>query len=281
MPITSETPVSFYPSDIGIDKYAHRKMTITVKESISSETANSAKKFALEKIEQSRDLIKTAVTTVGSLVGITKLNDGTKEGNTIHTIVLPLPNSLSDSQNHNWSMDTGIIGTAGKALTDKDIGFKSFSTGMSADKILGAATSTMGFRKPLIDPGFFQNYSGSEPREFSMQFDLVPNNPEEAESIMMIILRLKQYSAPVSTISGVSLLAPRWFDIEFSNKEISSMLQLGRVVLKNISIDYSGDGSMQQTSDGMPKHITLSLQFAEVDMKIAQDYDHTPIGISK
>jgi len=272
---TYENQVSFYPSDIGTDKYSHRKMTISVKENNITENSIEAKKFALEKIKQSQDLIKVAVNTVGSLVGITKLNDGTKEGNTIHTIVLPLPNSLSDSQNHTWSMDTGIISTASKAITDKDI------KGIGVDKILGATTSIMGLRKPLIDPGFFQNYSGSEPRELSMQFDLVPNNPIEAESIMMIILRLKQYSAPLSTITGVSLLAPRWFDVEFSNKEISSMLQLGRVVLKNINVDYSGDGFMQQTSDGMPKHIVLSLQFSEVDMKVAQDFDHKPIGISK
>ena len=29
-------------------------------------------------------------------------------------------------------------------------------------------------RKPLIDPGYFQNYSGSEPRTFAMTFDFVP-----------------------------------------------------------------------------------------------------------
>ena len=146
------------------------------------------------------------------------------------------------------------------------------SGGVTIDKAIGAAAAHTGFRKPLIDPGYFQNYTGSSPRSFSAAWDLIPNSPEEANELMAIVMKLKQYSSPKSTINGVSLLAPFFFDIEVSNPYMTAMINLDRVVINNISIDYSADGAMQQTADGVPKHMNLSIQFKELDMTTEENY---------
>jgi hypothetical protein len=106
-----------------------------------------------------------------------------------------------------------------------------------------------------------------------MTWDLVPSSGAEANDIVMIIMKLKEYSAPSRMVNGVSLWAPHFFSIEFGNPFISAMAKIDRVVIKNISVDYGADGFMQQHFDGMPKHMTLSLTFAECDMSTADDYN--------
>ena len=70
-------------------------------------------------------------------------------------------------------------------LTDKTIKTP------SANRLTAAAAHNFGFRKPMVDPGLFQNYSGSVPRGLSLSFDFIPNNGLEAKNIMNIILNLE------------------------------------------------------------------------------------------
>jgi hypothetical protein len=216
-------------------------------------------------------------------------------GKTIFTIVLPLPNEFTDTQQHDWntakgilgtvmggienqSVDTFIAGSAGGALANMAVstapvvgaGIQA-GMGMEVQQALGAMTDSMGLRKPLADPGYFQNYTGSQPRTFNMTFDLVPSNPKEALDIMNIIMRLKEHSSPTVT-TGVSLLAPNYFDIQLSNKWISAMAGLNGVVLQNMVVNYGADGNMQQFPDGTPKYIQIGLTFVERKMRTANDF---------
>jgi hypothetical protein len=144
--------------------------------------------------------------------------------------------------------------------------------GMEVQQALGAMSDSAGLRKPLADPGYFQNYTGSQPRTFNMTFDLVPANPDEARTIIEIILKLKEHASPKLMPGGVSMLAPNYFDIELSNKYISGMANIKGVVLQNIVVNYGADGSMQQYPDGTPKYIQLGLTFIERRMMHAGQY---------
>jgi hypothetical protein len=274
-----------YPSDITKDKYKKRHIKISIKEAFQDALSKQEYEKALEKFDKNAKNAKKVATSLSSTQENLKTNSKSKNYETKFLIVLPIPNSFTDSQSHEWSKDSGVLGTIGKNVMSTSasdiIGSVSKTAGgiaekigggIDADKIIGASSSSMGMRKPLIDPGYFQNYSGSTPRTFDMAWDLIPQSQEEAISIVNIISKLKEFSSPTKTINGVSLLAPYFFSIVVGNKTISSLAKIDRVVLSRISVDYGADGGMSMHWNGMPKYIKLSLTWQEVDMTTAEDY---------
>lgn len=225
------------------------------------------------------------------------------------TIILPLPNTLRDSQNHTWAVKEGMIGTIVNSLTGESIGSmiagdenakKPMGTGkigiiskvlgvvqnqvskrlrdVSIDQMLGSVSAMTGLRKPLGDPGYFQNYTGSSPREFTMSWDLMPKNARDAQRIFEIVKSFKHYASPSTGIPGVTLLAPHFFTLEITNQWLHDMLSPGHMVIKDISVDYAPDGSFNlydsglEDGGGFPKMINLSLALADVIMRTAEDY---------
>jgi hypothetical protein len=274
------------------DAYTHRKVFINIVESKPfSERVDDALDTALEKSKAIGASIKSVF---GGDIDETAKNMAANEdnsGTTILSIVLPLPNELIDTQQHDWNTEKGILGTMLGGIENQSIsemipggsiaaeiagktpiigaGFRA-GAGMEVKQVLGAMSDAAGMRKPLSDPGYFQNYTGSQPRTFNMTFDFVPNNPNEAREIIAIIMAFKEFSSP-STM-GVALLAPHYFDIDFSNDYISNMASMKGVVLQNIVVNYGADGSMQQFPDGTPKYIQMGLTFVERKMRTANYY---------
>ena len=194
-----------------------------------------------------------------------------RKGDPIYACCLPLPNELTDTQNHNWSQDQSLISEFANGFADKSISVG--GAGISANKILANVSNYFGFRKPMVDPGLFQNYSGSVPRGLSLSFDFIPNNGLEAKNIMNIILNLKKFALPRSVIDGVALLAPFTFEIEIGNDWMKKLINLNDVVVTGVTVNYGVDGGMQMFSNGMPKHITLQLEIAERSLLTSEFYD--------
>ena len=215
------------------------------------------------------------------------------------SVTLPYPISLSDNQNHNWENTEGlvsqltnnILNASGESLRnggDKDDkgdkggkgGKKGKSIKAAFFKVLGdskkmysAVANAAGVRKAVIDPGYFQNYNGSTPRSFTMAYTLVPQSQKEAQTIKDIILWFKQYSSPTFVPNTPLMGAPFIFNISFAgNQYISDMFKMDKCVLTGISVDYASDGAFMLYKDGFPKQIGLALNFAEVELKYAQDY---------
>ena len=205
---------------------------------------------------------------------------GIPEGfNLDSSVTLPYPISLSDNQNHNWENTEGLIsqvtdnilGASGESLSDKG-GFVQKILGDNK-KMYAALMNSLGVRKAVIDPGYFQNYNGSTPRSFTMAYTLVPQSQKEAQTIKDIILWFKQYSSPTFISNSPLMGAPFVFNISFAgNQYISDMFKMDKCVLTGISVDYASDGSFMLYKDGFPKQIGLALNFAEVELKYAQDY---------
>ena len=195
------------------------------------------------------------------------------------SVTLPYPISLSDNQNHNWENAEGIVAqatgnvlsAAGESLSSKG-GFVKKVLG-DGKKMYDALMNSLGVRKAVIDPGYFQNYNGSTPRSFTMAYTLVPQSQKEAQTIKDIILWFKQYSSPTFISNNPLMGAPFVFNISFAgNQYISDMFKMDKCVLTGISVDYASDGSFMLYKDGFPKQIGLTLNFAEVELKYAQDY---------
>ena len=228
---------------------------------------------------------------------------GIPEGfNLDSSVTLPYPISLSDNQNHNWENTEGLLAqlsnnflsASGESLSnrggDDDKGDKGDKGGKKGGKkgfkaafvkkVLGdgkkfysALMNSLGVRKAVIDPGYFQNYNGSTPRSFTMAYTLVPQSQKEAQTIKDIILWFKQYSSPTFVPKTPLMGAPFIFNISFAgNQYISDMFKMDKCVLTGISVDYASDGAFMLYKDGFPKQIGLALNFAEVELKYAQDY---------
>ena len=219
------------------------------------------------------------------------------------SVTLPYPISLSDNQNHNWENTEGlvaqlsnnILSASGESLSNWGSGDGDDGKGGKGDKkvkkgkggklafvkkIVGdgkkfysAVANAAGVRKAVIDPGYFQNYNGSTPRSFTMAYTLVPQSQKEAQTIKDIILWFKQYSSPTFVPNTPLMGAPFIFNISFAgNQYISDMFKMDKCVLTGISVDYASDGAFMLYKDGFPKQIGLALNFAEVELKYAQDY---------
>lgn len=201
------------------------------------------------------------------------------------SVTLPYPTSLSDNQNHNWENTEGImsqltnniLNASGESLSNgggKGVKMAIFKKVLGdGKKMYSAIANKLGVRKAVIDPGYFQNYNGSTPRSFTMAYTLVPQSQKEAQTIKDIILWFKQYSSPTFVPNSPLMGAPFIFNISFAgNQYISDMFKMDKCVLTGISVDYASDGAFMLYKDGFPKQIGLALNFAEVELKYAQDY---------
>ena len=266
-----------YPSYITDPIHKMRSLRIIVKENVTFD--GNTDKFQAELEKKSKEIQEIISNSANvwksgkkvSDIRTTNIDKNTKritQATPIYACALPLPNELMDGQSHRWEMETGLIGQLAGAAVDK-----ASIKGVGVNKLLGEASMSFGFRKPMVDPGMFQNYGGSAPRNFDFSFDMIPNNDEEAIAIMNIILNLKKFSLPRSIIGGVSLLAPFIFEIEIGNDNMRKLINMNDVVMTDIRVNYGADGNMQMFSNGMPKYITLNLSFAERSLVTAEFYD--------
>ena len=266
-----------YPSYITDPIHKMRSLRIIVKENVDFD--GMSEKFQKELEKKSKEVQEIMANSANvwksgkkvSDIRTTNIDKNTKritQATPVYACALPLPNELMDGQSHRWEMETGLIGQLAGAAVDK-----ASIKGVGINKLLGEASMSFGFRKPMVDPGMFQNYGGSAPRNFDFSFDMIPNNDEEAIAIMNIILNLKKFSLPRSIIGGVSLLAPFIFEIEIGNDNMRKLINMNDVVMTAIRVNYGADGNMQMFSNGMPKYITLNLSFAERSLVTAEFYD--------
>ena len=259
--------MNVYPRDIMLPRNLNRHVRILVKEQESlAGGADELKKQVEKTANDVKEIIINEKTQTPTEINqrVSKLVNA----KTIYGIALPLPNELSDSQSHSWDSTTGFVSDIAQAA--KGIGGRIVegATGgmVSGDTIakgVANASSQAGFRQPLIDPGYFQDYKGTEPREFTLNWDLVPNNIDEAYNIFSIIYNLKKYTLPKSTVNGVSMLSPYLFEIQVGNELINALMNMNNVVCKSMTVNYSVDNSLQMFADGMPKYISLNMTFAE------------------
>lgn len=306
---TDSYVIHHYPDYIMGDDFENRKIEIRV---IANETLNGVGEEFKKKMEKKVNDVKEIYTDNFDLwekatqtpvdINTSQIVEKTKRiqnGSLIYSAVLPLPNTFTDRGSHVWDDATGLVSETAKSSVESLLGnvskkivgetdgkdqksflnsFKKSITGLASDMVKKSSSgfdelaSSLGFRQASIDPGYWQQYSKTLPRQFDFEFDLIPNNAGEARMIQNIILNLKKFSTPTSTVSGVSLLSPYTFEILFGNKKIQRLVNMSNVVCRNIDVNYSGDGNMLMFSNGMPTYIKLTLGFAEANVVTAEYY---------
>lgn len=227
-------------------------------------------------------------------------------------ISLAIPSSLTDSQSHTWSQDSlqnavgGVMdlfslskkfGSEGGASDSVADLFGKFGNVMnSVSKIKDAVAYGVGTRKIMMKPGYFQNYQNSDLRTFGFSFDFVPESKKEAEEIQKIIGAFKILSSPSSFYGGSesenaeqqgllsqfkeyaeqamsigTMYSPFVWQIIVTNEAVNKMLQLKTCVCTNVTVTYGTD-KFDCFEDGMPKVISMKIDFKEVQLQYAENY---------
>ena len=220
--------------------------------------------------------------------------------------VLPLTAAISDDQSHTWTEGSYLSAITGasnnmagwskggdlvKGLKGK-VGrfFGGVSSvinfmGESSEK-LGALSDALGVRKPLLNPGQFQNYSGSGLRSFSFDFTFIPESEKERDQVINIIKFFKRCSSPStpkwsketeddSISSRMMMLAPMTWEVFVCNKTVNDLLSFHKCVCTKVSVKYGDSEKVAMFKDGMVKQITLGLSFSECDLQTSRSYGDT------
>lgn len=276
-----------YPNDINKPEFAHRRISFIactgecvlgrsdlVHDLTSSVMFNAGVTTAV-------GVASGGLAAAGTGVAIAALGENsTAEARCM--ITLPLPGSLSDDQTHTWKSES--ITNAVKQGFGDISSVISMGSNTKLTKLLKAAKKGVDFAKkigpalanqtrsrmPSLNPGYFQNYDNSSLRSFSFSFKFIPENREEAKTIVDIVSRFKAYSSP-SKFSGVMLLSPFTWLIVVSNDKINELMQISNCVCTSVKVTYGTD-KMDCFDDGMPKEIALDLGFSECSLQYSDNY---------
>lgn len=272
-----------FPDYLRGEKYKNRCVTFYACESMVDDTVDTS-----QALRENAKTVQTSETGNGAYAAADVKNQ------LAGSITLPFPNSLTDSQQHQWTAEQGLLNTVlgmvgNHVMTktkDLDTAIKN-KTGKNTN-IHGALqfaknnyskiADAFAIRKIIPDPGLFQNYTGSTPRSFTFSYSFVPMSPSEAQTISSIIKWFKYYSSPEFETFGVAMKAPHIFSVVFSgNTYITEMFNMKRCVMTSLNVDYGADGAFSLYQDGFPKQINLSMTFAEMRITYAQEYNGVTI----
>ena len=211
--------------------------------------------------------------------------------------VLPLTAAISDDQSHTWTEGSYL-----SAITGASNNMAGWSKGGDLVKGLkgkvgrffGGVSSVINFmgesseklRKPMLNPGQFQNYSGSGLRSFSFDFTFIPESEKERDQVINIIKFFKRCSSPStpkwsketeddSITSRMVMLAPMTWEVFVCNKTVNDLLSFHKCVCTKVSVKYGDSEKVAMFKDGMVKQITLSLSFSECDLQTSRSYGDT------
>ena len=227
-------------------------------------------------------------------------------------IYLPVPQNIQDTTSVTWGEDSldplAAFGLALGAEAIKDPGAavrKYFSLGK--DKLgalaqdgptqdalvaaiagqafgaLGGNVSTTGLiaraTGQIFNPNMELLFQGVNIRSFSFTFNFVARSMREGEEIKKIIRTFKKSMTPSNSATtgaaGVFIKSPQIFQLEYkkgSGKHpfLNSFLPMA---LTNVAVNYTGSNTYATYYDGTPVHITMQLDFQELNPLYTEDYD--------
>lgn len=265
-----------YPDDIEEEKFNNRRVTFMA---LTGEVNEDQREY-LKGITKSQENIKMPKGGIIRSTMSEEISFDFEKGSELKCLItLPLPGSLSDSQSHDWKADSyqAPIGNLTSALAKKvggEKGEKAIETFTNVLRSGGAITNMLGVRKPIINPGYFQNYTTSGLRTFSFSFTFIAESQSEAKSIIEIIKAFKRYSSPSEWAGKYVLLSPFTWMINVSNGVVNELISLRECVCTSVAVTYGND-KFDCFEDGMPKKITLALNFSECSLQYADNYSNT------
>lgn len=107
-------------------------------------------------------------------------------------------------------------------------------------------------------------------RDFAFEYKFAPKNAKELEQTLGIIEQFKIHMHPDKDDTGLFLIYPSEFEIEFRYKGSRNQFvhQISSCALTDIRIDYGQGGSLTTFKDtkGAPSEITMQMAFKELEV---------------
>ena len=214
-------------------------------------------------------------------------------------IILPIPSQLADTNSIAWGESRmnefeSLLyqGARGGITGQGDVVRDTFRDGLgtlSANKemvqsyfIKQAVNSLIGGNVTLdqimarsqgeiLNPNLELLFSGPTLRNFTFNFKLTPRYEKEAQIIRTIIKAFKRNMAPKGS-GGTVLRTPNIFQIEYMGKAKDYLNRMKLCALKNVAVNYTGDGNFATYEDGAPISSMLTLAFTELTPIYNEDY---------
>lgn len=138
----------------------------------------------------------------------------------------------------------------------------------------------------ILNPNMELLFSGPTLRQFQFQFKFTPRDDNEAYQVKSIIRSFKTNMAPKiegeesnsgggKSFSGQAFLkTPNIFELHYrkGNKDHPFLNRFKQCALKDMSVNYTGEGVYASYSDGTPVSMVMSLTFQELVPIYASDY---------
>lgn len=243
--------------------------------------------------EEKHDALSEKLSTSWLQKGIRR-----KTKRTNQAILLYMPDTLTWGFGQKWSAESltdalgsagtlvgGVAGAgnmaAGAASMDQEEMIRGKEAALSASateaakavNLLGTHISdsmAQAFVGKAVNPNEELLYKGVNFRDFQFDFTFAPRNSKDAKAALGIIQAFKFHAAPElpGGDGGRYMIPPSDFDIEFHNAhgEMFQLGSIGRCVLSNINVNFGAAGQFAAFADGYPSHITMQLQFKEIDI---------------
>ena len=123
----------------------------------------------------------------------------------------------------------------------------------------------------ILNPNLELLFSGPTLRNFTFNFKLTPRYEKEAQIIRTIIKSFKRNMAPKGS-GGTVLRTPNIFQIEYMGRAKDYLNRMKLCALKNVAVNYTGDGTFATYKDGAPISSMLTLSFTELTPIYSEDY---------
>ena len=145
----------------------------------------------------------------------------------------------------------------------------------------------------IVNPNLELLFNAPTLRPFTFTFRLSPRKKEETDDVRKIIRFFKEGSAVKTTNTGLFLKAPNVFKITYIHTSTDTKNQssvslhpglnlIKTCALRNVSVNYTPDGSYMTFKNGSMTSYEISLQFSELEPVYDKDYDKRndhPIGL--
>ena len=231
-------------------------------------------------------------------------------------IILPIPQSVSDSVAVDYASDTlnplqaagleltsdflqgriedkasaaQVLERAGidsNTLSQENINALTASLSGIALNQLGAnvsASSIISRSQGLILQSNLELlFSGVQLRSFPFIFDFAPRDADEAIMVKDIIRMIKKSMSPRKAGSPrLFIRSPKLFKFAYNHRgrEHPFLNKMKTGFLTSMNVDYTASGTYATYDDGTPVHMRMTLQFTEMNPIYADDYDSAAAGL--
>jgi len=143
------------------------------------------------------------------------------------------------------------------------------ATGLSANHITSRALGK------VYNPNTELFYNGPGLRSFSMGFNFIPKNQNEARMIDNIIMEFKKWSSPSTSSSDGMYEIPHIWGVNYvANGQLNKMNRFKPSALTSVTVQ--ANPTLQQHStfiDGSPVETAINLSFKEVELITREDHE--------